>query len=209
MAPREQSQTGRSRERLVSPDFRAAWVGHAAWEVEFTDEFEQWWHTFSESEQGKVDNRVSLLIERDPNLGFPFSSEVKTPRIPGMRDLRVQAGGRPVSDVAILLVAGDKTGDDRWYEINAIWKRSGKRGANMARNFRELRPGLSSGAKAVCQYARQLPSGRRRGSGDSRGVPRWSRCEDHAISLSSESSGICGNRRTAIHHCFNCDTIPS
>jgi hypothetical protein len=43
-----------------------------------------------------------------------------------MRELRVQAGGDPLRmlyafdphRVAILLIAGDKTGDDRWYETN-------------------------------------------------------------------------------------------
>jgi hypothetical protein len=99
---------------------------NVTWEVEFTDEFEQWWHTLSESEQGKVDARVSLLMERGPNLGFPFSSQVKTSRFPEMRELRAQAGGDPLRMLyafdsrrtAILLVAGDKTGDDRWYEKN-------------------------------------------------------------------------------------------
>jgi hypothetical protein len=67
-----------------------------AWEVEFTDEFEEWWHTLSESEQGKVDARVGLLMERGPNLGFPFSSQVKTSRFPEMRELRAQAGGDPL-----------------------------------------------------------------------------------------------------------------
>ena len=99
---------------------------NVAWEVEFTDEFEQWWNTLSESEQGKVDARVSLLAERGPNLGFPFSSQVKSSRYPEMRELRAQAGGDPLRMLyafdprrtAILLVAGDKTGDDRWYETN-------------------------------------------------------------------------------------------
>ena len=43
-----------------------------------------------------------------------------------MRELRVQAGGDPLRMLyafdprraAILLVAGDKSGDDRWYETN-------------------------------------------------------------------------------------------
>jgi hypothetical protein len=43
-----------------------------------------------------------------------------------MRELRAQAGGDPLRilyafdprRIAILLVAGDKTGDDRWYETN-------------------------------------------------------------------------------------------
>ena len=95
-----------------------------AWEVEFTDEFEEWWNTLSDSEQGKVDARVRLLMEHGPNLGFPFSSQVKTSRYPEMRELRVQAGGDPLRMLyafdsrrtALLLVAGDKTGDGRWYE---------------------------------------------------------------------------------------------
>ncbi len=97
-----------------------------AWEVEFTDEFEEWWETLSEANQGKVDARVGLLMERGPNLGFPFSSQAKTSRFPEMRELRAQAGGDPLRILyafdprrtAILLVAGDKTGDGRWYEKN-------------------------------------------------------------------------------------------
>ena len=65
------------------------------WEVEFTDEFEGWWHTLSESEQGRVDARVSLLMEHGLNLGFPFRSQVKTSRFPEMLELRVQAGATP------------------------------------------------------------------------------------------------------------------
>ncbi len=96
------------------------------WEVEFTDEFEEWWHTLSEYEQGKVDARVTLLMEFGPNLGFPFSSQVKTSRFAEMRGLRAQAGGDPLRMLyafdprrtAILLLGGDKTGNDRWYEIH-------------------------------------------------------------------------------------------
>ena len=72
------------------------YIQGVSWEVEFTDEFEEWWHTLSESEQGRVDARVGLLMERGPSLGFPFSSQVKTSRFPEMRELRVQAGGDPL-----------------------------------------------------------------------------------------------------------------
>ena len=47
------------------------YIQKVAWEVEFTDEFEAWWHTLSESEQGKVDARVCRLMERGPISGFP------------------------------------------------------------------------------------------------------------------------------------------
>ena len=97
-----------------------------SWQVEFTDEFEQWWSTLSASEQGKVDARVGLLMEHGPKLGFPFSSQVKISRFPEMRELRAQAGGDPLRilyafdrrRVAILLIGGDKTGDGRWYQTN-------------------------------------------------------------------------------------------
>ena len=97
-----------------------------AWEVEYTEEFESWWHGLSEVEQGKVDARVQLLVECGPNLRFPFSSQVKTSRFPEMRELRAQAGGDPLRMLyafdsrrtAILPVAGDKTGDGRWYEVH-------------------------------------------------------------------------------------------
>ena len=44
----------------------------------------------------------ALLMERGPNLGFPFSSQVKTSRFPEMRELRAQAGGDPLADVICL-----------------------------------------------------------------------------------------------------------
>ena len=67
-----------------------------------------------------------LLEERGPHLPFPYSSGVDGSRHSAMRELRVQHLGRPyrvlyIFDprrVAILLLGGDKTGDDRWYERN-------------------------------------------------------------------------------------------
>ena len=95
-----------------------------AWEVEFTDEFGQWWRSLSEDQQDDVAYSVSLLGELGPTLGFPHSSKMATSRHTGMRELRTQSGGRPLrtlyifdpSRTAILLIGGDKTGNDRWYE---------------------------------------------------------------------------------------------
>lgn len=96
------------------------------WDVEFTDELEAWWNTLPETEQGRIDAKVRLLMERGPNLGFPFSSQVKSSRFAEMRELRAQAGGDPLRvlyafdkrRVSILLLGGNKTGDERWYEVN-------------------------------------------------------------------------------------------
>lgn len=65
-------------------------------------------------------------MERGPSLGFPFSSRITTSRHAEMRELRVQSAGEPLRilytfdprRVAILLLAGCKTGDERWYETN-------------------------------------------------------------------------------------------
>ncbi|MDE2863385.1 MAG: type II toxin-antitoxin system RelE/ParE family toxin [Chloroflexota bacterium] len=93
------------------------------WEVEFTYEFESWWNGLSESQQESVAARVELLIEHGPQLPFPHSSNVVSSRYGGMRELRIQSGGRPYRvfyafdprRIAILLTGGDKTGDDRFY----------------------------------------------------------------------------------------------
>jgi hypothetical protein len=95
-----------------------------SWEVEFTDEFGQWWMSLSEDQQDDVAYSVSLLAELGPSLGFPHSSKVTSSRQSGMRELRTQSGGKPLRTLyifdpfrtAILLIGGDKTGNDRWYE---------------------------------------------------------------------------------------------
>jgi hypothetical protein len=92
--------------------------------IEYTDEFGVWWSGLTETEQEDVTAYVQLLEMRDVRLGFPHSSGVNGSRHGHMRELRVQSGGRPIRvfyafdprRAAILLIGGDKTGDDRFYE---------------------------------------------------------------------------------------------
>ena len=96
------------------------------WEVEYTDEFGLWWAGLSEDEQVSVAASVRLLEERGPNLGFPHSSAINGSKHSHTRELRTQHLGRPFRTLyafdprrhAILLIGGDKTGVDRWYEIH-------------------------------------------------------------------------------------------
>ena len=68
--------------------------------------------------------RVELLMEYGPNLPYPHSSDIKGSRHGVMRELRVQSGGRPIRvfyafdprRTSILLIGGDKTGNDQFYE---------------------------------------------------------------------------------------------
>jgi hypothetical protein len=97
-----------------------------AWEVEFTDEFEEWWNGLQETDQIKIDTAIRMLEEYGPDLPYPMSSGVSRSRHSHMRELRVQVQGKPFRVLyafnpmraAILLVGGDKTGDERWYEVH-------------------------------------------------------------------------------------------
>lgn len=94
------------------------------WNVEYTDEFGEWWATITETQQEDVTSIVELLMEYGPRLPFPHSSGIEDSRHTHMRELRVQSGSRPIRifyafdprRAAILLIGGDKTGDDRFYE---------------------------------------------------------------------------------------------
>jgi len=62
--------------------------------------------------------------EAPTQLGFPYSSGIAGSQHAHMRELRVQSGGHPLRifyafdprRTAILLIGGDKTGDDRFYD---------------------------------------------------------------------------------------------
>lgn len=95
-----------------------------AWDVEGTDEFAGWFESLSDEEQVSVGRVVELLVEHGPSLPFPYSSGIATSRHRHMRELRIQHDGRPYRVLyafdprraGILLLGGDKTGNDRWYD---------------------------------------------------------------------------------------------
>jgi hypothetical protein len=90
------------------------------WEVEYTDQFEEWWETLTIDEQAAIDAAVEALEERGPALGRPFVDTVKSSRHQNMKELRPLGGNIRIlfafdpRRAGILLVGGDKT--DRWDE---------------------------------------------------------------------------------------------
>jgi len=94
------------------------------WEVEYTDEFEGWWDSLDEAERESVSASVGLLEDLGPDLRYPHCSGIRGSRHGRMRELRIQHKGRPLRALyafdprrtAILLIGGDKTGSDEWYE---------------------------------------------------------------------------------------------
>src|SRR5713101_3923008 len=95
-----------------------------SWNVEYTDEFGAWWATLGENAQEDIAAIVTQLEARGPQMPFPYSSAIKGSRHGRMRELRVQSGGDPLRifyafdprRTAILLIGGDKTGQNRFYE---------------------------------------------------------------------------------------------
>lgn len=94
------------------------------WDVEFTDEFGQWWHGLDEDEQESVSASVDLLAMLGPSLPRPHADAVSGSKHSNMKELRTQHQGRPIRTFfafdprrcAVLLIGGDKTGDNRFYE---------------------------------------------------------------------------------------------
>ncbi|HEV1283930.1 MAG TPA: type II toxin-antitoxin system RelE/ParE family toxin [Bryobacteraceae bacterium] len=97
-----------------------------SWEVEYTDEFNEWWESLTEAEQKSVAKIVLLLSNFGPSLNYPYSTDIVLSRNRKLRELRIQHRGHPYRVLyafdprrtAILLIGGDKTGDDRWYQTN-------------------------------------------------------------------------------------------
>ena len=94
-----------------------------SWRVEYTDEFGAWFAGIAEGPQDDIARVVGLLEVKGPNLPFPYSSGIEGSKHAHMRELRIQSGGNPIRifyafdprRTAILLIGGDKTGEDRFY----------------------------------------------------------------------------------------------
>ena len=94
-----------------------------AWEVEYTNEFLDWWNGIPEREQDGVERSVDRLIEEGTSLGFPHTSAILSSKHSHMRELRARGGRSPIRvfyafdprRTSILLIGGSKTDGDRFY----------------------------------------------------------------------------------------------
>jgi hypothetical protein len=93
------------------------------WDVEYTDQFEQWWNGLSIDEQAAIDVAVEVLQEKGPGLGRPLVDTVQGSRHSNMKELRPRGGFIRIlfafdpRRTAILLIGGDKRGRwNEWYQ---------------------------------------------------------------------------------------------
>jgi hypothetical protein len=94
-----------------------------AWEVEYTDEFGQWWETLAASDQQAITTAVEQLIADGPAVTRPWVDIITASRHSNMKELRPRGGHIRIlfafdpRRTAILLIGGDKTGRWKaWYE---------------------------------------------------------------------------------------------
>lgn len=88
------------------------------WEVEYTDQFGEWFGGLTEFQQNVIFSTVEHLVRRGPGLGRPLVDSIHGSRHPNMKELRVPFENIRVlfafdpRRMAILLIGGDKTA--RW-----------------------------------------------------------------------------------------------
>ena len=92
------------------------------WEVEYTEQFFDWWTQLSEREQRALDFVVEHLEADGPALGRPLVDTITGSRHANMKELRPRGGSLRVlfafdpRRMALLLIGGDKTGEwNAWY----------------------------------------------------------------------------------------------
>lgn len=96
------------------------------WTVKELEPFSDWFDALPDPEKVRIAASVILLKTFGVNLRFPHSSGISGSRHSSMRELRVQTKGKPYrilytfdpERAAVMLIAGDKTGDERWYDKN-------------------------------------------------------------------------------------------
>ena len=93
------------------------------WDIEFTDEFGRWWDTLPLAAQETIAHDVEVLGHVGPALGRPLVDNVRLSRHANMKELRTQHRRSAYRILfafdrrrtAILLVGGDKAGNQRFY----------------------------------------------------------------------------------------------
>ena len=94
-----------------------------AWDVEYTDQFGDWFRALDEASQEDVTGAIRRLLAYGPMLGRPFADIIKSSRHHNMKELRPMSSSIRMlfafdpRRTAILLIGGDKAGAwDVWYE---------------------------------------------------------------------------------------------
>lgn len=96
------------------------------WNIQYTNEFGHWWEQLGGQEHESIAVEINLLEHLGPDHLVRFMTGIRDSKHNHLRELRVIFSDRiyrilfgfKLSSKEILLIGGDKTGNDRWYEKN-------------------------------------------------------------------------------------------
>ena len=96
------------------------------WNIMFDPEFRIWFYQQEKGLQDEAFAVLCILEEFGPKLGRPRVDTLEGSDFQNMKELRIQYKGEPWRILfafdpkrqAILLVGGNKTGNNRWYKEN-------------------------------------------------------------------------------------------
>jgi hypothetical protein len=96
------------------------------WTIEFDEEFSAWFQSQEDDLQDEITAVLKVLAAFGPALRRPRVGNIDDSKHSQMKELIVQYQGEPWRILfafdpdrhAILLVGGNKTGDNRWYKTN-------------------------------------------------------------------------------------------
>ena len=94
------------------------------WKISVTPEYRSWLDSLDEKEQDSLAESTRMLRQHGPQLSRPHADTLWGSRHGNPKEPRTQHAGRPCRSLfifdphrtAILLIGGDKTGDDRFYQ---------------------------------------------------------------------------------------------
>lgn len=96
------------------------------WQIDFDEDFSVWFESQDLELQKEILANLKVLAELGPALRRPRVGNIQGSRHQQIKELIVQYKGDPWRILfafdpdrhAVLLVGGDKTGDNRWYQTN-------------------------------------------------------------------------------------------
>lgn len=95
------------------------------WDVETTDQFNEWYDGLDEADDDAVSAAIEYLIQGGPGLGRPFIDTTERSRIANLKELRPKRSDIRIlfvfdpRRIAVLLLGGSKTNDwQGWYRRN-------------------------------------------------------------------------------------------
>lgn len=94
------------------------------WNVVTTNRFDSWYVELDEEDRNNVAAYLLLLEREGPQLSRPYADTLYGSVLTHLKELRIQSKGKPLRAFfafdperqAIVLCAGDKSGDKRFYK---------------------------------------------------------------------------------------------